>query len=281
MKKSFITAALVAVMALSMTACGVEDDVTQSNTQENLQEQEFDNNTSIENSDASEQDVIKDTEEFDSNTSEENADAPEQDLVDETEEIELTGWKGLPTYVKGMYADGTSLGISYGVYVSYPNGAVKDAGKFASQWDPCLILVTEGEDEQRFSLKIENIEDTFSISKDTIIRKMDDYRKASYSDFDFLVNSQEIMTINELPCCYYEGVHTYMKDDEHFEIPFVAYSFYTGQIENYSYFTIVVVDDSINRSGSQEPLAEGTIEAYAKKMVESVEIKEYDILYGH
>lgn len=94
-----------------------------------------------------------------------------------------------------------------------------------------LILVTQpGRDENWNALKVEKVEDTFSISKDLIIQQMDA------------------------------------------EIPFVAYSFYTGQIENYSYFTIVVVDDYINNTILGE-LPEGTIQAYARKMVESVTIE--------
>ena len=83
------------------------------------------------------------------------------------------------------------------------------------------------------------------------------------------------MTINDMPTCMVEGMHTYIDEKgQELSLPFVAYSFYTGQIENYSYFTVVLIDDSVNQE-VLDPLPEGTIKAYGRKMVESVNIPEY------
>ena len=77
-----------------------------------------------------------------------------------------------------------------------------------------------------------------------------------------------------MPACKYLGKHTYTVSGEAEATPFVAYSFYTGQLENYSYFTVIVVDACLKQIRSMKPLPEGALEEYARKMVESVELKE-------
>ena len=52
----------------------------------------------------------------------------------------------------------------------------------------------------------------------------------------------------------------------------MAYSVDTKQAEH-SYITIIVIDDTLSNPGL-DPLPEGTIEAYAKKMAESIPLKE-------
>ena len=120
---------------------------------------------------------------------------------------------------------------------------------------------------------VNSLEETFDATKNWTIMMLDSFRDYHYADFDFTIESQELVTINELDTCKYTGKHTYTLDGVAQEIPFVAYSFDTGVIENYSYITVIVMDDSINNP-SMEPLPEGTIEAYAKKMVESVVVKD-------
>lgn len=236
---------MVFALAVGMTACG-DKELTEDNTK-------------VEESKES----VAEKEES------ENKEESEVQEAEKEEEIELPNWKGVMAKARGSSAEG-----DYNITLQYPNSSVRSAYEFNGQWDPVLILVTQpGKDDNGNAMKVENVEDTFSISKDLIIQQMDAERQTNkYTDFDFIVNEQKTMTINDMPCCYYEGMHTYKKEGENAEIPFVAYSFYTGQIENYSYFTIVVVDDYINNTILGE-LPEGTIQAYARKMVESVTIE--------
>lgn len=102
---------------------------------------------------------------------------------------------------------------------------------------------------------------------------MENDRSKQYSDFDFLIETAEPVEINGFSMYKYTGIHTYTYDGEQRECDFVAYSVDTGQIE-YSYPTIIVINDTLSNP-DMEPISKETIEAYARKMAESVKITKY------
>lgn len=257
MKKKIIMTALMLVMALSAVACGkteVADKVPESESQKDIEDNE-----------------VKE---------EVPTAAPEE------EEMELPNWKGCPKNAGTMVYDTeegqserTYLG-SYSITIHYPSVSPNSGTSgFHHQRDHAAVRVsTGGYDENGDCYKIENIEDTFYLHMDDVIYHFKKTDPKS-SDIVFDVEKQEVSTINNMPVCFYEGQLTYMHDkdgpyEEERQRPFAAYSFYTGQIEGYSYFTVVVLDDTQSYSFMDaEPLPEGTIQAYARKMVESVIIK--------
>ena len=142
------------------------------------------------------------------------------------------------------------------------------------QKDASLVLITTpGLDGNYQAIKVSNLENTLEESKPNIIMDIERYRGGSFKNLDFVVETQELMTINDLEMCKYTGKHTYTLDGNAQEIPFVAYAVDTKQVSNF-YPIIIVMDDSINHASSMEALAEGTIEIYAKKMAESIVISE-------
>ncbi len=189
---------------------------------------------------------------------------------EESKEVnELPNWKGVYDYVGGIGNVG-----GYGINIAYPSLKPASSG-WAYQKDPALVLVTTpGYTEDNEDVVIENVEDALVLSKRAIEISLKFFRGGRYGNYDFVIKSQETMTINEWPTCKYTGKHTYTYEGNAQEIPFVAYSFYTGQMEGYSYYTVIVMDDSINNP-TMDPLPEGTIEAYAKKMVESARLGQY------
>lgn len=247
MRKKIITSILLLTLAVGLIACG-----------------------SKENEDSSSQkESVDSTEEKDANTDvEDDADEVSQDQSEEKEEMDLPNWKGVYDYygVSIMGHDG------FGIDIAYPSSHPGTVGA-AIQIDPAIVLVTSlGKDQDLNPFSVTQVEDAFETSMRRILRDMKDCIGSKAKEMEFIVDSQESLTINDMPTCRTDGVCTYKVNGEDFTLPFVAYSFYTGQLEGYSYFTVVVLDNSIN-CPSQDPLPEGTIEAYAKKMVESVKIK--------
>ena len=269
MKKKMIGLMLGMVLALSITACGGADTTQGSattNSEQQTQEQgakSGKNSEAVKESDSGETEATKEAEK---ETIKEKEEPTETTEVEEKDE--LPNWKGVYDNVGAtILHQGT-----FGIVIEYPSLKPASSG-CAYQMDPALVLVcTPHKNENGEYVVIENVEDTLSASHRTISMWLEDYRGYGYTDFNFLVENQELLTINDFPACKYTGIHTYVVDDTTYEIPFAAYSFYTGQLEGYSYFTAIVMDDSLNNP-SMEPLAEGTIEAYAKKMVESVELR--------
>ena len=186
----------------------------------------------------------------------------------EKEEKELPNWKGIIDHYGYTVVGEGSIAFD----IKYPS--LKPAsGGCAYQMDPALVLLAiPGIDNNFKEIKVDTLEDTFSLSRNTIIMYIEYYRNYQYKNFDFVIETQELMTINDLDVCKYTGKHTYTLDGVAQEIPFVAYSVDTKQVEN-TYPTILVMDDSINNP-SMDPLPEGTIEAYAQKMVESIVISD-------
>lgn len=83
------------------------------------------------------------------------------------------------------------------------------------------------------------------------------------------------MTVGGWETCKFTGQHTYTWRDEPFSVPFVSYAVDINQVDEGYYIMVTVVDESANETRyTEEPLAEGTLEAYARTMVESIEILE-------
>lgn len=78
--------------------------------------------------------------------------------------------------------------------------------------------------------------------------------------------------MNDFPMYKQVGTHTYTYDGEQRECEFVAYTVDT-QEEDHAYFTLIVVDDTLSNS-SMDLLPEGAVEAYARKMAESIILSE-------
>ena len=245
MRKKILTTILLLTLAMGMIACGNKESEDSS----------------------SKNDTVDSTDETD-------ADADEEEKQDEAkpaeteEEMELPNWKGVYDYY-GVSIVGHS---DFGIDIAYPSSHPGTVGA-AIQIDPAIVLVTSlGTDSDLNDLTATRVEDAFDTSMRRILRHTNDCIGSKAKEMEFIVDSQESLTINDMPTCRTDGVCTYKVNGEDFTLPFVAYSSYTGQLEGYSYFTVLVIDNSIN-CPSQDPLPEGTIEAYAKKMVESVKIK--------
>lgn len=243
MKKKLLMAMMVMVLAVGMTACGsTESTDKESKVEESKQDKEED----------------KDKEKDDT-------EGKKEEKEEKKKEQDLPNWNGVQDNIRNMV---TGVG-SYGIHIKYPSMKPPTIG-CAYQKDAALVLVVTGATNENYEeLSFENVEDPLLLNNFTVNMDMEDYRGFGYTDFKFDVSNKELMTFNDMPTCMYEGTHSYVKDGETISLPYVAYTFYTGQLEGYSYYTVYVIDDSINRT-AQDPLAEGTIQAYAKKMMESV-----------
>lgn len=245
MRKKILTTILLLTLAMGMIACGNKESEDSS----------------------SKNDTVDSTDEKDADADEEEK-QDEAKPVETEEEMDLPNWKGTYHY-HGVSLMGYD---NFGIDIAYPSSHPATVGA-AIQSDPAIVLVTDlGKDQDLNPFSVTQVEDAFETSMRRILRDMKDALGSKAKEMEFIVDSQESLTINDMPTCRTDGVCTYKVNGEDFTLPFVAYSFYTGQLEGYSYFTVVVLDNSIN-CPSQDPLPEGTIEAYAKKMVESVKIK--------
>lgn len=196
---------------------------------------------------------------------EEEASEQEEDI----DEMELPYWKG----VWDHYGH-TVVGVGFvSIYLQYPSLKPTSYG-WAYQMDPTYVAVlSPGYDKDGNDIEIDTLENAFEVTKPEICRTLKSRRKPKYADFDFIVETAEPVTINEFSMYKYTGTHTYTYDGEQRECDFVAYSVDTKQVEH-SYPTLIVIDDSLSHPEA-DPVPEGTIEAYARKMAESIEIREH------
>jgi len=269
MKRKVVALLLSIVMALGLTACGGEEaagDAAQD---------------TVNGGGTADEQVAEDSEELtaDAEASEDTAEAEQ-----ESEEMELPGWKGVwrawrtAVFDSSDWPNVVDLG-SIQFRICYPSLKPNNTPtNWVYQKDPALVKVAAPPwgplEEGRLTsdyMKVENLESFFEAAKKDLCDDMDSYRKAQYRDFDFVVESSELMTVGSWETCKFTGQHTYTKDDEPCSIPFVAYAVDINQVDEGYYIMVIVVDDSINYQGALEPLAEGTIEAYARKMVESID----------
>ena len=190
-----------------------------------------------------------------------------QDTKEEKEE--LPHWNGVRDFFgyRVDFADG-----AIGMYIEYPSLKPTSYG-WAYQKDATYVAVlAPGDDENRNDNQVDTLENTFAIAKESICEQLDYDRSHDYDNFDFVVETEEPVTINDLSMYKYTGTHTYTYNEEQRECDFVAYSVDTGQIEH-SYPIIIVIDDTLSNP-SMDPVPEGTIEAYARKMAESITLSE-------
>lgn len=188
---------------------------------------------------------------------------------EDIDEVELPYWKGVRDYYG--YA---VVGVGFvSIYIEYPSLKPTSYG-WAYQMDPTYVAVlSPGYDKDGNDIEVDTLENTFEVTKVDICKQLNRDRNRKYDDFDFIVETAEPVTINEFSMYKYSGIHTYTYDGEQRECDFVAYSVDTKQVEH-SYPTLIVIDDSLSHPEA-DPVPEGTIEAYARKMAESITISEY------
>ena len=191
----------------------------------------------------------------------------EEEKVEVSEE-ELPYWRGVWDYFGYRVIGVGDISLD----IAYPSLTPTSWG-WAYQMDPTYVFVTSaGYDEEGNDIMIDSLEETFEVSKTYICRQLDFDRSYHYDNFDFSIETQEPVTINDLSMYKYTGIHTYTYDGEQRECDFVAYSVDPQQIEH-QYITLIVMDDSLSHP-SMDPVPEGTIEAYARKMAESISVRE-------
>ena len=249
MKKSEIGMLVGLVLIASMTACGKTG-----------KEGQTESRTTVESS----------REESKSEKQEETKES--QDV-----EMELPNWKGVygDDSARQKYKD---CKIDY--LIQFPSLLPTTRSNFAYQMDPSLIMVGEALNNE----PVDSLEKAFEAYGGLAVSRMEDYRDDSYTDFAFVTETSEETTIHakgiefagmDLPAIKYTGKHTYKKDGVECSIPFVAYAADLTVAEN-CYIYWIVCDDSINNP-TMEPLPEGTIDAYALKMGESIRIDKSSI----
>ena len=214
-------------------------------------------------------------------SSREESESEKQEETKEPQEAEME----LPNW-KGAYADDSArqkymdCGIDFAI--QYPSLIPTTRSDFAYQMDPSLVMVGEALNNE----PVDALEKAFEAYGDLAVSRMEDYRDDSYTDFAFVTETSEETTIHakgidfagiDLPAIKYTGKHTYKKDGVECSIPFVAYAADLTVAEN-CYIYWIVCDDSINNP-TMEPLPEGTIDAYALKMGESIRIDKSSVRF--
>ena len=207
-------------------------------------------------------------------SSREESESEKQEETKEPQEAEME----LPNW-KGAYADGSARqkykDCVIDFSIQYPSLIPTTRSDFAYQMDPSLVMVGHALNNE----PVDSLEKAFEVYGDLAVSRMDIFRNSSYTDFVFVTETSEETTIHakgidfagiDLPAIKYTGKHTYKKDGVECSIPFVAYAADLTVAEN-CYIFWIVCDDSMNNP-SMEPLPEGTIDAYALKMGESIQI---------
>ena len=252
MKKTGLLLGLI-LITVSMTACGGETKEKQSESESVV------STVSLEN--------------------QEKVDSRESDEKVQSTELELPFWKGVSQkgFAKQKFAD-----CSIKFFVQFPSLVPVDLSDFAYQKDPSLVMVSSA-----INLEVaDSLDQVFENYIFNSVERMEWYRNNSYSDFAFVAETSEETTIHakgidfagiDLPAIKYTGKHTYKKDGEECSIPFVAYAADLTVAEN-CYIYWIVCDDSINNP-TMEPLPEGTIDAYALKMGESIQIDKSSVRF--
>ena len=212
-------------------------------------------------------------------SSQKESESEKQEETKESQDVEME----LPNW-KGVYGDDSArqkykdCKIDY--LIQFPSLLPTTRSNFAYQMDPSLIMVGEALNNE----PVDSLEKAFEAYGGLAVSRMEDYRDDSYTDFAFVTETSEETTIHakgiefagmDLPAIKYTGKHTYKKDGVECSLPFVAYAADLTVAEN-CYIYWIVCDDSINNP-TMEPLPEGTIDAYALKMGESIRIDKSSI----
>lgn len=234
-----------------------------------------------------------------------------KDAATSSAEEELPNWRGVSDHAFvdiGQYTVGDETKPGHAcIIIEYPSLKPSSYG-FAYQWDPCFVLVSGcGEVEKETELYggktavlsydavLEKLEDAFEVNKAELLSQIEyDRRSLAYDNFDFTVESQELMTINTFPVCKYSGTHTYTyshtvtndegnseRITENRASAFVTYAVDTRQLDgNISPYMITIINDNIENP-SMDPIPDGLIDKYGVRMIESIKIlvNYYDMDY--
>lgn len=204
----------------------------------------------------------------------------EADLAEEVLLEDLPGWVGERFYFSEFMIFSDAENSSFSFYIDFPSQAPTH-GWFAAQEDGVLAFVdgtgsgSERISGYRVSNEPEGLEDVFETSRNSYAAILDQYRiDVSYYTTDaFTAETSEPMEINGLSTIKYTGTHSYTdRDGVEQNFPFAAYCIDLQQGRN-SYVTVMVMEEPLT-TAEGVPVPEGTIEAYARKMVESIEFKE-------
>lgn len=235
------------------------------------------------------------------------------DAVSSPVEEELPNWRGISTEAfinidEYTVGDTTNPGMAH-IVIEYPSLIPTSYG-FAYQWDACSVLVSGcgkvkkekqvkiGDSmkiyEDTFHATLDRLEDAFEVNESSLIEQIGYYWQGSgYEDFKFTVESQELMTINDLSVCKYSGTYTYthrhtVRDEDDNLVwaydernsNFVTYAVDTRQLpEVISPFMITITSDTIENP-SKDPMTDGLIDKYGVKMIESIKLMhEWELGY--
>lgn len=193
----------------------------------------------------------------------------------------LPNWIGVEHYFYEYVTEDDGIHSSkFGMHIEFPSVEPTSANGYARQKDNIVVIVCGVGSEKidkgyRFKTKdVDCLEDVFTTSTDAysawIGKSLNRYMLGN----TFLVETEEPVMINGLSTYKYTGTHTYSVDGEEMSFPFVAYCIDMQQGKN-AYATVLVMKDQYT-ARYEEPIAEGTLEAYARKMVESIELDAYD-----
>lgn len=209
----------------------------------------------------------------------EKIDSRESDEKVQNTELELPYWKGV---YRNNSANQKYRDCTIDISIQFPSLVPVDLSDFAYQKDPSLVMVSSA-----INLEVaDSLDQVFENYIFNSVERMEWYRNNSYTDFAFVAETSEETTIHakgidfagiDLPAIKYTGKHTYKKDGVECSIPFVAYAADLTVAEN-CYIYWIVCDDSINNP-TMEPLPEGTIDAYALKMGESIQIDKSSVRF--
>lgn len=211
----------------------------------------------------------------DSTVSDAVSEKKEESSEEKTEELsdeQLPYWRGVYNYFGYYVPQEDGIDGHVGIDIQFPS-LVPTSGGWAYQIDPTYVLVASPGRKDGEQIVADSLESTFETSQGEICMWLQSSRGYEYSDFVFTVETEEPLTINDFPMYKYTGTHTYSYYEEQRECDFVAYCVDSKQTEH-AYFTFIVMDDSLNNP-SMDPVPEGTIEAYARKMAESIILDPY------
>lgn len=151
-------------------------------------------------------------------------------------------------------------------WIKFPtlSGITRGTGKIAYQKDKTLVIFDSENKEVFPNITANHCEDVFPAYFEQTKAIIDAYRQMNWNDFNFKVNSEEVMTINGYEMCKFTGKHTSTFKDvntfeiENIEMNFVAYA--TKLKGNDAVVYWMVIDESEDQSLGK------TIEEYAKNM---------------
>ena len=246
MRKKKITTKVLALMMAGvicgMTACGNKNESATSSTANNVE----------------------------ASTEEETYETPVKQDEPKKETENPGNWAG----VRGEAFVKNTDGDHIRVFIQYPTLIPTYADNWTYQKDPSLVKV--GAYNNLFDETVDNFEEAFPTYIERAQKDLEDYRGRKFKEVNLKIETEEATNVQDFPAYKYTGVHTYVKDDQSYELPFVAYCIdLTGlDIGDNVYMYWIVIDDSVNYQDTMEPLPEGMIDLYAEKMAESIKVDQ-------